>query len=86
MLTCFSSFTDEQVLDKDFKKTVGDVVEAMSPLVLLINDLLHPSSDNEAGEDGGNSTPEEVAEGNGDTDSAKEESDDEEGGGGIEAA
>jgi hypothetical protein len=67
-------------------KTVGDVVEAMSPLVLLINDLLHPSSDNEGDEDGGNSTPDEVAEDNGDADSAKEESDHDDAGGGIEEA
>ena len=41
------SFDDEEVLSEDFAKKVGDVVEALAPLVLLLNEMTHPQSENE---------------------------------------
>lgn len=59
------------MLSADFMKVVGDTIEVMAPLIQLINDLLHPSSDNEEEPD----------------DNTSEQDDSEEdGGGGIEAA
>lgn len=45
------SFDDEEVLDENFKTKVGDVIAAMSPLVLLLNDMLHPQSEGEEDEE-----------------------------------
>ena len=41
------SFEDDEVLSKNFAKKVGDVVEALAPLVLLLNEMTHPQSENE---------------------------------------
>lgn len=41
------SFTDAQVLSPDFLTQVGDIVSVMSPLVLLLNDMMHPASEHE---------------------------------------
>ncbi|KAK9898812.1 hypothetical protein P389DRAFT_193832 [Cystobasidium minutum MCA 4210] len=44
-------FKDEDVIKPTFRQQVQDVVEAMSPLVLHLNDLLHPQSDAEEEEE-----------------------------------
>lgn len=64
----FDSFDDQTVLSETFMTKIGDVVAAMSPLVLLVNDMLHPQSDNEENADENESDDEQAQDDEGSAD------------------
>ncbi|KAL7007914.1 hypothetical protein EMMF5_002561 [Cystobasidiomycetes sp. EMM_F5] len=62
------NFDDQTVLSETFMTKIGDVVAAMSPLVLLVNDMLHPQSDNEENADENESDDEQAQDDEGSAD------------------
>ena len=72
-------FKDEEVIKDTFMDRIGEVVEAMAPLVLLLNEMLHPTSEDEAEAENDNEDDEEV-EGEGGSAGEDDEA------GGIESA